>query len=167
MSEFFHSVGDAHTRLVDPYHSRQVDRSSNQDQVTRHAVDGLFQFMALHDAVAHSWQKIRQVGILLVGAANRPDREGLRIYQLLGSKLPRCYNSGTVRHFTVGEGRAVFDHQYTPPFHQFGSGHRNPASSFNDPGFGIAYVDVMPDGLYVLTRCGVPVSYTHLRAHET
>ena len=36
-----------------------------------------------------------------------------------------------------------------------------------DAGFEIGLFEVLPSGIYVMTSDGTPVSYTHLRAHET
>ena len=111
MGEFFHSVGDSHDRLVQPHHSRQVDRGRDHDHVARGTVDGLLQFTPLGDVVAHRRQEI-EVRILLKRPPNRTDRERSRVYPVRRATLPRCDYSGAVRHFTVGERRSIFDHQY-------------------------------------------------------
>src|SRR2546425_9488075 len=96
-------IGHTQARLVEFDHPREVNGSGNQDQIARSVVDGLFQFMPLHGAVAHGWQQIGQVRVAFVGAADGADGIRPRINQL-GRATPSCCDyTCSVGHLAVSQ----------------------------------------------------------------
>ena len=122
------------TRTQGLFRCRMRRRSTGVASTTtiaRRAVDGLLQFLALRLAVAHGRQQVVQVRIFFEGPANGSDGVRPRIDALRRPVLAGGDHAGAVRHFAVGEGGTVLDHEHVLALDGLGIVHRDAAGGLD------------------------------------
>ena len=137
LGEFFDFISHAQIRPIDFDHPREVNGSGDQHEIARSAADGFLQFVPLDSAVTHGGQKVRQVPITIVGAANGAHGIRPRIHQFCRPTLPRRDHARAIGHLSVSEGGTVLHHQHALSLHKIRLGNGNSASHLENNCLGV------------------------------
>src|SRR5271167_2047312 len=132
LAYFFDFIAHANKGLVDVQNQAEIDGRSDQNQIARCAVDGLFEFLALLSAVAHRRKQLAQVWILLKRGTDGTNRVGAGIHNFSCPSLSGCDYPRTVLHLAVCQRWTIFNDQDALTFDGFAWPQRNLAGHTHD-----------------------------------